>query len=154
MDWVVRLISLVRGVRAEMRVPPGARIPLLLRNASEATLARLDAHRELIASLARLSSAEVLAGGVPKGAVEAVLDEATIVLPIAEVIDVEAERARLDKEIARLDGEITRFDRKLANEKFIAKAPAEVVETERERRAEAMSAREKLDEAARRLASL
>jgi valyl-tRNA synthetase len=86
--------------------------------------------------------------------VEAVLDEATIVLPIAEVIDVEAERARLDKEIARLEGEITRFDRKLANEKFIAKAPAEVVETERERRAEAMSAREKLDEAARRLASL
>ncbi len=154
MDWVVRLISLVRGVRAEMRVPPGARIPLLLRNASEATLARLDAHRELIASLARLSSAEVLAGGVPKGAVEAVLDEATIVLPIAEVIDVEAERARLDKEIARLDGEITRFDRKLANEKFIAKAPAEVVETERERRAEAMSAREKLDEAVRRLASI
>ena len=154
MDWVVRLISLVRGVRAEMRVPPGAKIPLLLRNASETSMARLDAHRDLIASLARLSSVEVLTGDVPKGAVEDVLDEATIVLPIAGAIDVEAERARLDKEIVRLDGEITRFDRKLANEKFVAKAPPEVVETERERRAEALRAREKLDEASRRLAAI
>jgi valyl-tRNA synthetase len=154
MDWVVRLISLIRGVRAEMRVPPGAKIPLLLRNANQTSMARLDAHRDIIASLARLSSVDVFTGDVPKGAVEDVLDEATIVLPIAGVIDVDAERARLDKEITRLDGEITRFDRKLANEKFVAKAPPEVVETERERRADAMLAREKLDEAARRLAAI
>jgi valyl-tRNA synthetase len=74
------------------------------------------------------------------------------VLPIAGAIDVAAEKARLSKEISRLDGEITRFDRKLANEKFVAKAPAEVVETERERRAEALQARAKLEEAAQRLA--
>ena len=154
MDWVVRLISLVRGVRAEMRVPPGAKIPLLLRNAGETSRARLETHRIVITSLARLSSVEVLAGEVPKGSVEDVLDEATIVLPIAEAIDVAAERARLDKEILRLDGEITRFDRKLANEKFVAKAPPEVVETERERRADALQAREKLDEAARRLSAI
>ncbi len=154
MDWVVRLISLIRGVRAEMRVPPGAKIPLLLRNAGETSRMRLERHRDLIASLARLSSADVLTGDVPKGSVEDVLDEATIVLPIADAIDVAAERARLDKEIIRLDGEITRFDRKLANEKFVVKAPPEVVETERERRAEAMRAREKLDEAARRLSAI
>jgi valyl-tRNA synthetase len=70
------------------------------------------------------------------------------------VIDVAAEKARLSKEIARLDGEITRFDHKLANEKFVAKAPVEVVETERERRAEALQARTKLNEAAQRLASI
>ncbi|NJN05989.1 MAG: class I tRNA ligase family protein, partial [Rhodobacteraceae bacterium] len=154
MDWVVRLISQVRAVRAEMGVPPGAKIPMLLKDAAETSRGRLATHRHLIADLARLSSADVLEGEVPKGAVQDVLDEATIVLPIAEVIDVDAERTRLSKEIARLDGEISRFDRKLANEKFVAKAPAEVVETERERRAEAAQARAKLDEAVRRLASI
>ena len=154
MDWIVRLISQVRAVRAEMGVPPGAKIPLLLKDATEASRARLATHRHLIADLARLSSADVLEGEVPKGAVQDVLDEATVVLPIAEVIDVAAEKARLSKEIARLDGEITRFDRKLANESFVAKAPAEVVETERGRRAEALQARAKLDEAAQRLASI
>jgi valyl-tRNA synthetase len=127
---------------------------LLLKDATEASRTRLATHRHLIADLARLSSAEVLEGEVPKGAVQDVLDEATVVLPIAEVIDVAAEKARLSKEIARLDGEIIRFDRKLANEKFVAKAPAEVVETERGRRAEALRVRAKLDEAAQRLASI
>jgi len=154
MDWVVRLVSQVRAVRAEMGVPPGAKIPLLLKDAAEETRTRLATHRHLIADLARLSSVEALEGEVPKGSVQDVLDEATVVLPIAEVIDVAAEKARLSKEIARLDGEITRFDHKLANEKFVAKAPAEVVETERERRAEALQARVKLNEAAQRLASI
>jgi valyl-tRNA synthetase len=154
MDWVVRLVSQVRAVRAEMGVPPGAKIPLLLKDAEEESRTRLATHRHLIADLARLSSVEALKGEVPKGSVQDVLDEATVVLPIAEVIDVAAEKARLSKEIARLDGEITRFDHKLANEKFVAKAPAEVVETERERRAEALQARAKLNEAAQRLASI
>jgi valyl-tRNA synthetase len=154
MDWVVRLVSQVRAVRAEMGVPPGAKIPLLLKDAEEESRTRLATHRHLIADLARLSSVEALEGEVPKGSVQDVLDEATVVLPIAEVIDVAAEKARLSKEIARLDGEITRFDHKLANEKFVAKAPAEVVETERERRAEALQARAKLNEAAQRLASI
>jgi valyl-tRNA synthetase len=154
MDWVVRLVSQVRAVRAEMGVPPGAKIPLLLKDAAQESRTRLATHRHLIADLARLSSAEALEGEVPKGSVQDVLDEATVVLPIAEVIDVAAEKARLSKEIARLDGEITRFDHKLANEKFVAKAPAEVVETERQRRAEALQARTKLNEAAQRLASI
>jgi valyl-tRNA synthetase len=154
MDWVVRVISQVRAVRAEMGVPPGAKIPLLLKDAAETSRVRLATHRHLIADLARLSSAEALQGEVPKGAVQDVLDEATVVLPIAEVIDVAAEKTRLSKEIARLDGEITRFDRRLANEKFVAKAPADVVETERERRAEALQARGKLNEAILRLASI
>jgi len=154
MDWVVRIISQVRAVRAEMGVPPGAKIPLLLKDASPTTLARLVRHRDLIVTLARLSSAEALDDEVPRGAVQDVIDEATLVLPIAEVIDVGGEKARLAKEIARLDGEIARFDKKLANPGFLAKAPPEVVETERERRTEAAQARAKLDEAAQRLAVL
>ena len=154
MDWVVRLVGQVRAIRAEMNVPAAARIPLLLKESNAASTARLATHRDLIADLARLSSAELLDGEVPKGAVQAVLDEATLVLPIADVIDIDAEKARLAKEIGRLDAEIARFDKKLANEGFLAKAPPEVVETERERRADAAMARDKLGDAAARLASL
>ncbi|MCW5700827.1 MAG: valine--tRNA ligase, partial [Rhodospirillales bacterium] len=153
MDWVVRLISLVRSVRAEMNVPPGAEIPLLLRDAGEETRDNLTRNRQLIESLARLSSIELLDGNVPQGSIQSVLDEVTVVLPLADVIDVEAERARLTREIAKLDKEIIRFDVKLANDKFLSKAPPEVVETERERRDEAIQARTKLQEAAKRLAA-
>ncbi len=153
-DWVVRLITLVRGIRAEMNVPPGARLPLLLRDADVPTAERLDRYRDLILALARLQSAEVTTAGVPKGAVQDVLDGATVILQVADVIDIGAEQARLAKEIGKLDGEIARVDRKLANPGFLAKAPAELVETEREKREEAVLAKARLQDAARRLAAL
>ncbi len=151
MDWVVRLISQVRAVRAEMNVPPKAKIPLLLKDAGEKARAAMDTHRGLIQRLARLSSLDELTGEVPQGAVQDVIDEATIVLPIAEVIDVAGEQARLEKEIAKLDQEAQHFEKKLANEKFVANAPGAVVETERERLEEVRLAREKMNEAHQRL---
>jgi len=154
MDWVVRLITQIRAVRAEMNVPPAAKVPMLLKDAGEAARAALETHRDLILRLARLSDAGVLTGEVPRGAVQDVLDEATIILPIADVIDLEAEKARLEKEIARQDAEIKRFEGKLANEKFVANAPADVVETEREKLSEAQATRARLDEALRRLAAV
>ncbi len=154
MDWVVRLISLIRVIRAEMNVPAAARIPLLLKDADETARGRLAEYRDLIVPLAKLSFADLLDGETPKGAVLDVIDGAAVVLPVADIIDVSVERSRLAREIARLEGEISRMDKKLANEGFLAKAPGEVVETERERWREAMQARAKLDEAARRLATL
>ena len=151
MDWVVRLVSQVRAIRAEMSVPPAARVPLLVKDAGEATRARLESHRDLITALARLSSADPVDGQLPEGAVQDVLDEATLVLALRDVVDLEAERARLEREIAKLDDEIARFDRKLGNREFVAKAPPDVVETERERRQERASVRSKLDEARGRL---
>ena len=151
MDWVVRLISQIRTVRAEMNVPPGAKIPLLLKGAGKSAQSRLAVHRDLIERLARLSGTDLLDGQAPKGAVQDVIEEATIVLPIADVIDVAAEQARLEKEIGKLDGEVARFEKKLGNEKFVANAPTEVVETERERLEDARSARVKLNEARQRL---
>ena len=153
-DWVVRLISSVRAIRVEMNVPVSARIPLLLKDASETARGRLFSHRDLIVALARLSYAEVLDGEAAESAVSDVIDGATIVLPIADVIDVSVEKARLAREITRLETEISRVNGKLANTSFLAKAPPEVVETERERRQEAMQARAKLGEAARRLSAL
>jgi valyl-tRNA synthetase len=150
MDWLVKVISDVRAVRAEMNVPPGAKIPLLHKGAGAATVARLQRHRDVIERLARI--AEIAAAAeVPKGGVQLVVDEATYVLPLAGVIDVAAEKTRLEKEIAKLDTEIGKFDKKLANESFVAKAPPEVVETERERRAEAVQTRRRVAEARDRL---
>ena len=102
-------------------------------------------------TLARLSEAHAIDGDFPKGAVSAVIDDATFGLPIADVIDVVAEKARLEKEISKLNKELARFDGKLNNEKFLANAPAEVVEAEREKRAEAELAKEKLEDAVGKL---
>jgi valyl-tRNA synthetase len=135
-----------------MNVPPGARIPLLYRDAGAGTAARLESHRELILRLARLTSIEI-ADAVAPGAVQIVLDEATFVLPLADVIDLSKERARLEKEIGRIAGDIDKLDKKLANEKFLAKAPADVIEEQRERMAEAERSRAKLHEALERIAT-
>ncbi|MCH9012060.1 MAG: valine--tRNA ligase [Proteobacteria bacterium] len=153
MDWVIRLISEVRAVRAEMNVPAAAKIPLLLRDANATNQARLERHRDLVTRLARLSSLETLDGGeVPKGAVQIVLDEATAVLPLAEVIDVSKELDRLQREMTKAECEIAKFDKKLANAQFLSKAPSAVVEEQRERRAESAQLRDKLAAALERLA--
>jgi valyl-tRNA synthetase len=154
MDWVVRLISAVRAVRSEMNVPPAAKLTLLVKDAAPSTLARLATHRELVLRLARLEHAEPLVGEPPKGAIQVVLDEATIVLPLGDIMDLAQERARLAKEIARLDGEIDKSAKKLGNEQFIAKAKPEVIEEQRERQADAVQARDKMRAALERLASL
>jgi len=90
---------------------------------------------------------------VPAGALQLVVDEATFVLPLGGVVDLEQERRRLGKELAKAQAEIARFDQKLANPKFLDRAPAEVVEEQRLRRAEALQAREKLAAALARIAS-
>jgi valyl-tRNA synthetase len=150
MDWVVDLVSTVRSVRAEMNVPPGARMPLILQGAGAETKARLETHRPLIEALARLERVTT-EGEAPKAAARAVVGEATVVLPLEGVIDIGAERQRLGKEIARQAGEIKTLSGKLSNQGFLAKAPAEVVAEQRARLAEAEAAKAKLDEALARL---
>jgi valyl-tRNA synthetase len=154
MEWVVRLVSTVRAVRSEMNVPPGARIPLLLRGASPESRARLERHRDLVLRLARLASAAPLEGEAPKGAVQAVLDESTLVLPIGDVVDLAKEKARLAKEVQKLDGEIDKIAKKLGNEQFLAKAKPEVVDEQKERQSEAREARARFQEALARLAAV
>ncbi|HYE50421.1 MAG TPA: class I tRNA ligase family protein, partial [Azospirillaceae bacterium] len=151
MDWVVRLVSTIRTIRAEMNVPPSAQIPLVLKDAGAETRRRVETHRDLVVKLARLSGVTLSDEAPAKGAAQAVVDEATVVLPLADFIDVEKEKARLSKEIARLEGEVAKIDAKLGNPNFVERAPEEVIEEQRERREEASQARAKLADALARL---
>jgi valyl-tRNA synthetase len=152
MDWVVRLITMVRSVRAEMNVPPKAELPLLLKNPGANATRYAKLHRDLILRLARLAGIEETSTDAPKGSVQGVLDEATVILPLADFIDVAGEKARLNKEVKRLEGEMAKFTGKLNNKAFTDKAPEEVVEEQRQRLADATMARDKLAEALQRLA--
>jgi valyl-tRNA synthetase len=150
-DWLVRVISEIRAVRAEMNVPPSARLNLLVKGASQLTHERYLRYQSILLSLARLGSLSLGAESGGKGAVQLVVDETTLFLPLADFIDLAAERARLAKEIGKLTGEIDKLDGKLGNAAFIARAPAEIIEEQRERRAEAASVRRKLEEAVTRI---
>jgi valyl-tRNA synthetase len=133
LDWVVRLISLVRSVRAEMNVPPSKPSPVLLQGVSAEATGRIDRWMEAIRRLARASEVSALVGEVPKGSAQAVLDEATIVLPLEGLIDIAVERARLAKERDRLAADAKKTAQKLANADFVSRAPEEVVIENRER---------------------
>jgi valyl-tRNA synthetase len=133
LDWVVRLIGLVRSVRTEMNVPPSALAPILLRDASAETLHRADRWIEAIRRMARASEVRALDGALPQGSAQAVLDEATVVLPLAGLIDLAAERKRLAGARDKALGEIRKVTQKLANADFISRAPEEVVTENRDR---------------------
>jgi valyl-tRNA synthetase len=147
----VRLIGLVRSVRTEMNVPPSALAPVLLRDASGETMARAEGWLDAIRRLARASEVRALTGPMPEGSAQAVLDEATVVLPLAGLIDLAAERKRLtgarDKALA--EGE--KVSRKLANPDFVSRAKEEVVAENRERLAAFLAEAARLGEALARI---
>jgi valyl-tRNA synthetase len=151
--WLIDLVSEVRSIRAEMNVPPGARVPLTLTGADAATRSRMERLGGLASTLARLGSLAE-AEAPPPGAVPFVIGETTAALAIAEFIDLAAERARLTKEIGVLTVDIDRTAKKLANADFVARAPEEVVEENRERLADAEAAKTKLEAALGRLAQV
>ncbi|MCR9256102.1 MAG: valine--tRNA ligase [Alphaproteobacteria bacterium] len=150
LNWLVSLITEIRSVRSDMNVPAGAMIPLQVAGATDGTKARLDRHAPLIKRLARIETISPV-DAVSSGAIQTVLGEATLGLPLADVIDLKAEQSRLQKEISKQENEIAKIDKKLSNQGFLAKAPEEVVEENRERRAEAEDVRAKLQGALERL---
>ena len=147
--WLIELISEVRSVRSEMNVPAAAKVPLVIAGASDRTRARVAVHGETIKRLARLGSLDF--DKPPHGAVQIVLDESVLALPLAGIIDIGAESRRLKREIDKVGSEIKQLDAKLANEKFVARAPEHVVEEQRERKTEAEATAAKLEQALKRL---
>ncbi len=142
-DWLISLVSEVRSIRAEMNVPPSARPPLTLVGAGPLTQERLKRSRDRLCTLARLDAVRE-ADATPHGAVLFVAGEATGALAVAEYIDLAAEKSRLAKAIAAAEQDVSRTAKKLDNADFLARAPAEVVEENREKLAEAQAALEKL----------
>jgi valyl-tRNA synthetase len=146
--WVIELITAIRSIRAEMNIT--AQIPLVLANVSADSAARAQRWAEFIKRLARVSEISS-AATAPQGSVQLLVRGEVAALPLKGVIDLAAERARLDKELAKADADIKRVDSKLANEKFVANAPEEIIEGEKEKRQEAEDRRAKILEALERL---
>jgi valyl-tRNA synthetase len=152
LDWVVRLISEVRAVRAEMNVAPSVKAPVLLRDAAPETLARGGRWIEAISRMARASEFGPALGEIGRGSAQIVLDEATIIIPLLGLIDLDAERARLLKDRARAEKDIETARRKLENADFVSRAKPEVVEENRERVAAGEAEIVRLDAALARIA--
>ncbi|HYR64919.1 MAG TPA: valine--tRNA ligase [Reyranella sp.] len=148
--WLVKLISDIRSARAELNVPAGAKLKLLVVGANDETRRRLDTHHAAIERLARIEGIEA-AAAAPKAALQIVVGEASYALPVGEVIDLKAEGARLQKEIRKLADEVGKIDAKLGNVNFVSRAPEEVVEEQRERRQQAEQTRARLSTALERL---
>ncbi|MGH6681995.1 MAG: class I tRNA ligase family protein, partial [Bradyrhizobium sp.] len=148
--WLVDLVTAIRSVRAEMNIAPAALTALVLVGVSAETRARVPHWSDVIRRMARLSDIS-FADILPEGAVQLLVRGEIAALPLKGVIDLAAERARLDKEIAKAEADIKRADAKLSNEKFVANAPEELVEEEREKREAALARKEKILEAVARL---
>ena len=152
LGWLTRTIGAIRAARAELNVPPAARLELLQHGASPTTLARLERHREPLLRLARLAGIDPTDRPPPGRSIVVVVDETTFALPVGEVVDLERERERLGRELAKAEGETARLEQRLADAGFLARAPAEVVEEQRERLAELARTRERLSAALARIA--
>jgi len=148
--FVVDLVSEVRSVRAEIAVPAATQVPLVLVGAFKETEARVRTRSATIERLARLSDIS-FAAEAPPDSVQMIVRGKLCALALHGIIDFEAEKARLVKEIAKAKGDAAKFVAKLANADFVARAPEEVVEENREKLAEALARAAKLEEALARL---
>jgi len=148
--FIVDLVSEIRSVRAEMNVPAAAQIRLCLVDADKPVAARAKAWDETIKRLARLSEISFVTEA-PEKSVQMVVRGTLAALPLEGIIDFAAEKARLAKEIDKLKGEAKKIEAKLGNADFVARAPEEVVDENRERLAESEARREKLQAALEKL---
>jgi valyl-tRNA synthetase len=148
--WVVDLVTAIRSVRAEMNITPATLTPLVLAGASAETKERAQRQGDVVKRLARLADISFV-DRAPEGAVQLLVRGEVAALPLKGVIDLAAEKARLDKELAKAEADIKRVDSKLANEKFVANAPEDIVEEEKEKREAAAARKAKIVEALDRL---
>jgi len=143
-DWLQQVIVAVRNIRGELGIAPGKALQLLVRNGTADDHRRLDEHRVLLHALARLSDSAWIDGTEAPPAATQVVGQLELLVPLAGLIDVAAERERLTREAGKLEQEIERLDARLANKGFTAKAPPAVVERERARLAELGATRDTL----------
>ncbi|MEL7452673.1 MAG: valine--tRNA ligase [Pseudomonadota bacterium] len=153
MQWVLDFISEIRSLRGDLNVPAGAKPLLSIVDANTETQQRLTRHKSVLTRLARLDDI-LVEDSPPEGTVSTVLGEAVLALGVADLIDLSAEKARLEKEIGKLQKDIAGVDKKLANEKFMANAPPEIIEEQHTRRGDWTAKADKLAGALEQLSSL
>jgi valyl-tRNA synthetase len=154
-EWVMNFILGVRRIRGEMNIAPGKPLSILLQNGSERDRAYFESSRIYLYRLGRLESAIWLAEGeaAPESAI-ALVGALKILIPMAGLIDKDAELARLDKEIQKIRKELPRAEGKLSNPDFVNKAPAEVLKKEEQKLAELRSSLDNLEQQRRKIQSL
>ncbi|MEP5170796.1 MAG: valine--tRNA ligase [Shimia thalassica] len=153
MNWVISVIDNVRSARSQMHVPAGLKVPMLVTELDDAGKGAWARNEALIKKIARIDSLTDVAD-FPKGCVTVAVDGGTFGLPLADIIDVDEERARLEKTLGKLAKELGGLRGRLNNPKFVASAPAEVVEEARENLAAREEEEAKLNAALARLAEL
>ncbi|MDH5231644.1 MAG: valine--tRNA ligase, partial [Gammaproteobacteria bacterium] len=130
MRWVQDFILAIRKIRSGMDIPPGKPLSVLLQDVSDQDQASLDANKNFLLALAKLDSIEAAGDDAPESAT-GLVGNMKILIPLAGLIDKDAELARLNKEIEKLEKTLIAVDKKLSNANFVDRAPAEVVEKER-----------------------
>lgn len=155
MEWLKQVIVAVRNIRGEMNLSPSKPLPALFKNADATAQARLEQNQSFLSALAKLESVTFLAASeeAPASAT-ALVGRMEINIPMAGLIDTAAELARLDKAIEKAQKEFDLFTRKLSNENFVSKAPADVIDKERAKQAEAQETLQQLQQQREKIAAL
>ncbi len=152
-EWLIEMISEIRSLRNDLGVPAGAKVPMMLVNPADVDAARLERHDDVLRRMARLDDTGT-STGLPAGAVSTMVGTSVVALKIADLIDIGEAQKRLDKEVAQLEKDITSTEKKLANADFVARAPEEIVEENRERVKDWTLRRDKLKAARAALAGI
>ena len=155
LEWVKQFVVAIRNIRGEMDISPSKELPVLLKNVNANDQRRLDENQQFLSALAKLESIAVLADD-DKGPLSAtaVVGDLSVLIPMAGLIDKEAELARLAKSIDKLEKDADRTRGKLSNEKFVGKAPEAVINKEKAKLADAESALAKLVEQITQISAL
>ena len=153
--WIKNFTLAVRQIRGEMNIPPSKSLPVLMSGANEQDLTCLNKHQNLLQTMARLDSVEVLKAATDEPpAATALMGELKILIPLAGLIDKAEETLRINKQIDKMNQEIKRASGKLNNEKFVSKAPAHLVEAEKDKLKQNEIALKELQEQLEKLSSL
>ncbi|MBF0154336.1 MAG: valine--tRNA ligase [Magnetococcales bacterium] len=153
MEWVMAFITAVRTIRAEMDLPPGQPLAVVITGEAWA-VGHVRRHQEVIISLGRLSSWSEVVGETPTGCATGVVQGLRLFIPLAGIIDLDAEEARLEKAIGRVEGDLQRVLGKLSNDNFLAKAKPDVIDKERTKQRSMEEQRQGLAEALERIRAL
>ena len=152
-EWLIEMITEIRSLRNDLGVPAGAKVPMTLLNPSSVDTQRLERNDEVLRRMARLDETAT-STSQPAGSVSTLVGSSVAALHIADLIDKVEAQKRLDKEIATLDKDIMATEKKLGNADFVARAPEEIVEENRDRLKDWSLRREKLKSARAALAGI